>query len=921
MTISIYLRFFFTSLLSLLVACRLSLVDPPQDQLPLIARTDKPFSWSFSAYSFQSIDGTLSYTASALPGWLAFNPLTRTLHGTPSTEDEGNPSIIITAHDGSSSVSSSLTLCVTPYPSPVLNLPISAQFYKANPSLSSVFTLASRSSIATDNPALRIPPGWSFSIGFQAGTYIASNDLYYYLRQSDGRSIPHWMTFNRESLTIDGVAPVQDTVTSLFVLSLNLVASDQAGYSAQSLPFDLIIAPHELSLSEAPLPAINLTMSSRFNFCLLSPVYLSTILVDGNPIDPSYVQDLVADVTQFHDWLHYDPEEWALFGESPKDCVSCSLPVKLITTFNQTIEAIYPIKIFPSLFLASDLGPLSAESGVPLEYDLSPYITDGTMKESIDITTTFEPTEARQWLAYDCASSRLEGTIPSDSLVTRIAVSFLAYSQVTHSMSRASLDIHVFPKVDISVAHHHVLSAATRARLSLALGIVFGTVGGFCLLGAALAIVRHCTRIEDSAITGEEGRKAWSAKDKQWYGIISPSTSVAKSNSGHGWTERAPTHSTVKIHRQTSKPHYGHLGLGLRPMMNNQSYTSENVRSGSYSNARFMKKGEFLSRIKETVRNVSDRCKQTRNDPRTYPVIGKPILVHSTKSDELPLEDKLPASQHGSTFHLDSPSSSTTNLSAPLRRADFGFLDTSSHANFQSQSLICQTPTNSPIPGILEGEVRQRYEGPVPRPKLVPFTSVNRVPIPQDRSNTTANDHTFLTAKRAASQKAKIWRLAPRRGVQAEPMMQSENGDELSVGLHYVRTLGDDQLVPETISSVPTVGTTNILSSFSSLESSHQEHCNQGMRVIVRTGEGFKFRLPVSALGGTGTRAGMYEVRLTSGGPLPHFIRHDLDVKHGCIELHGTPARRDLGSIELGVYEGSGSHCIAQAMIDVIGRN
>jgi axial budding pattern protein 2 len=168
------------------IASSVSVVNPVDDQLPLIARIGQSYSWSFSPNTFVSSNGALTYSAPTLPGWLAFDASTQTLYGTPTDSDEGNPEITVTAQDSSSSASCTFTLCVTPFPAPELKIPIAGQFYPNNPSLSSVFMIEQTSALATPNPALRVPPRWSFSIGFDGDTFTSDNNIYYEVLQADG---------------------------------------------------------------------------------------------------------------------------------------------------------------------------------------------------------------------------------------------------------------------------------------------------------------------------------------------------------------------------------------------------------------------------------------------------------------------------------------------------------------------------------------------------------------------------------------------------------------------------------------------------------------------------------------------------------------------------------------------------------------
>ena len=241
---------------------------PLQDQLPPTARIGQPYSWTFSNRSFTvDSEASLSYVVSGLPSWLSFNPETRTFSGTPAVNDEGLPRINVTARQDSSSVTASsyFSICVSSYAAPTLNVPLETQFQQSNPSLSSVFVLDSTSALFSGRPALRIPPSWSFSIGFQSSTF--SDVIRYAVSQMDGSAPPSWLRFDNTTSTLSGVAPHIRSNDPPTVIPLSLRGIDQNGYSSAKSPFDVVVAAQELR-SIRPLPTINVTTAAPFNLSL-----------------------------------------------------------------------------------------------------------------------------------------------------------------------------------------------------------------------------------------------------------------------------------------------------------------------------------------------------------------------------------------------------------------------------------------------------------------------------------------------------------------------------------------------------------------------------------------------------------------------------------------------------------------------------
>jgi axial budding pattern protein 2 len=190
------------------------------------------------------------------------------------------------------------------------------------------------------------------------------------------------------------------------------------------------------------------------------------------------------------------------------------------------------------------------------------------------------------------------------------------------------------------------------------------------------------------------------------------------------------------------------------------------------------------------------------------------------------------------------------------------------------------------------------------------------VPAPRDREAGTP----FPPPARTSSLSASVVRLvAPSsRHVDGGCVGSSATeADELHVGLRYVRALGED--------------TREASGSFSSLESSHPARSSVGsggtagrgelLRVLVRVGERFRFRLPVRA----GVSRGGLTARRVSGELLPAFLYADLDVARGdkhqnTVKFWGVPRADDVGEVHVGVYAGDGA-CVAQAVIEVLMRS
>ncbi|KAJ7890596.1 hypothetical protein B0H14DRAFT_3105355 [Mycena olivaceomarginata] len=783
---------------------------PIDKQCPLIARIGEPYSWSFSPATFSSTQG-LDYNVFALPKWLSFNSSTRTFYGTPAARDEGNPLIRVTANDSVSSVSSPFTLCVTPYPAPTLHIPLEDQFYSTNPALSSVFTVSNNSALKRPNPALRIPPKWSFSIGFNPNTFEAANRLYY-----------------------------------------------EEGLSAgKPLPFDIVIARDELSQA-APPPIVNITEGAPFNISL-GRLDFTGIRVNEQPVDTTDITAVSIDTSSCN-WLAFDSGSRMLSGNPPSDPGSNGRPNSGNHFFVAIVE---------SYFASPSCPPLTIGDDRKVNFNLTPYFSDAFSDRNDDVILS--AAFPGNYMSFDNASATLTGTVPETSAST-ILVDFTAYSRMFHSTSHTTLNI-MLPSASQTKnkgsTHPTNLSAAVHKKLVLALGIVFGVIGVVCALGAFFALFRRCARVDDTARADQE---AWSDSDKRWYGID-----------------------------------YGALGLGLRRVAERSgSDPVSNVSPGSSQSPGVMRKGEFMTRIRQTVRNVSEKYGSRRQTSANRPVIGKPRLivpdglpydVQGSPSDPFDDANNI-RSYPGSAVMTNSPSTSTGEHSIPRRRADFAPPRSPPVVHFQD-GLEAVVQVASKATSIRSGMSHHQSTGSTgPRPRLVPFTSATRVPVPRVPS-LSVETPSGSPSRRVTSQRAMVLKEA------SDGVNRSPTADELSMGLHYVRSLGGDY--PEDPSTP---------------KSSHHGHAAAGiMRTLIRTGEKFKFRVPVSLYDAASyKKIRKLEAKLMSGKPLPKFLHVDLNGnKHaGAVEFYGAPAARDLGEFNVGVYTADDGACVGRVVVEVV---
>lgn len=346
-----------------------------------------------------------------------------------------------------------------------------------------------------------------------------------------------------------------------------------------------------------------------------------------------------------------------------------------------------------------------------------------------------------------------------------------------------------------------------------------------------------------------------------------------------------------------------------------------------------MSKKEFMYRIRDTVRNISDTYSRRRRPNLNRPVIGKPILINTMYNPDglppspNPFDD--PRTRTGPTVSFATETRSSTSSddgSIPRRRID-GLPSRPAIVHFadgggsrdsmmsHAAEAVVQTASRASVRSAMS--VASDIHASMARPRLVPFTSASRVPIPNMSISSppgSSDGGSFDASQRIVSQTALV-----------DSVGKSNSGDELSFGIHYVRALGSDQAQQHvgTAASTLTVST-NVRSSFSSLESSHNGHERSGFEVVkmvVRAGERFKFRVPVEPLSPASDHVlRRLQSRLMSGNVLPKFLHADLTGRKnaGGVEFYGVPGPGDTGELDVGVFDAG--VCVGRVHLEVISR-
>lgn len=255
-------------------------LNPPQ---PVLAAAGIPFSYTVNTKTFYDIDNDpLTYSASQLPGFLTFDPATRTFSGTPQSQDAGSYTIILQAQEGAgNSVSTPLNLDVLVSSSnhpPVL--------IKQIPDISA----------RSDTP---------FSYSFDSTTFADpdGDTLKYEATLVGGNPLPDGLYFDSETTTFSGMLQGPQSI------SLSVRAIDPSGaFAINTFTLNILDNRNYPPKVLTPLPNGVATIDVPFLYHIPSNTFSD---VNNDPLDITVVQ---ADGKPLPKWLHWDNTTKSLSG-------------------------------------------------------------------------------------------------------------------------------------------------------------------------------------------------------------------------------------------------------------------------------------------------------------------------------------------------------------------------------------------------------------------------------------------------------------------------------------------------------------------------------------------------------------------------------------------------------------------------------
>ncbi|KAJ2968007.1 hypothetical protein NQ176_g9391 [Zarea fungicola] len=368
-----------------------NLAFPLNAQLPLAARLDTFFTYSFSPHTFESASN-ISYSFGANhPSWLSIESENRRLYGTPKDSDVADGDVVgqkvdIVATDDTGSTTMDSTLVISRNPAPAVKIPLVEQ-------IKNFGNFSAPSSVLSY-------PSTQFTYTFDQDTFGKNSGLNYYAVSSNNSPLPAWVKFDTASLTFSGkTPPFESLVQPPQTFELSLVASDIVGFSATSLTFNIVVGSHKLT-TDNPIVTLNATRGAAVGYTGLE----SAIDLDQ---EPAKLSDLDVTTQDMPKWLNYDKATGKLSGTPGDGDHSSNFTITYSNKLSATLDVLVVVNIATGLF-KSTFEDMEARPGGKFDVDLSQYFRDPS---DINLSVNVNPTE--EWLKVD--GFKISGSVPKNA--------------------------------------------------------------------------------------------------------------------------------------------------------------------------------------------------------------------------------------------------------------------------------------------------------------------------------------------------------------------------------------------------------------------------------------------------------------------------------------------------------------------------
>ncbi len=336
------------------------------------ATEDTAFNFVVPANAFADVDAvdTLSYSASGLPGWLAFDADTRTFSGTPTNADVGSVTVTVRATDASLAfVEDQFVLAVAnTNDAPTLATPIADQS-------------------ATEDSA--------FSFQFASNTF-ADVDLGDSLTYT-ASGAPAWLSFDAATRTFSGTPANADVGSA----PITVRATDAAGAWVED-SFDVVVTNTNNAPTVAtPIADQSATEDSPFSFQFAANAFADVDAGDTLTYSASGVPA----------WLSFDSATRTFSGTPANaDVGSAAITVRATDAAGAWVEDSFDVVVTNTNnapTLANPIADQSATEDTPFSYT---FAANAFADVDVADTLTYSASGLPAWLSFDAATRTFSGT-------------------------------------------------------------------------------------------------------------------------------------------------------------------------------------------------------------------------------------------------------------------------------------------------------------------------------------------------------------------------------------------------------------------------------------------------------------------------------------------------------------------------------
>jgi hypothetical protein len=259
--------------------------------------------------------------------------------------------------------------------------------------------------------------------------------------------------------------------------SISLIAATHIGFASASQSFNVVIGAHSLTIDPTTI-YVNTTIGQSLNHTFS----LSSVQLDGQPIQRSNVSFITADLGDNGGWLNFDNTTMVLSGQPSKGDKGTTVELTIQDIFADTVRATIQVDLYDGLFTTALPSTLNATVGKAFNLVLnSTYFAAPDVQVSVD----FNPLGGDNWLSYDSGTRTISGT-PEANKAKSVAVDINASSAQLSQKQTASFTVQSVSSNGTEITATTTSSTSRTKVLAIALGVTLPLIGLFLVCGAII---------------------------------------------------------------------------------------------------------------------------------------------------------------------------------------------------------------------------------------------------------------------------------------------------------------------------------------------------------------------------------------------------------------------------------------------------